>query len=265
MGRLPEVLAETVGAHGGTIDVGAKVCAIQPRQGGGFFVHTGAGEPIGCLAVVSTASPYTTLGRLMTAARLPITWRRRLARRRLSMKVFSVQLGLRNAVGTLTHLNHYLPSPERLESYFAPEPDAVEWVYASVPSLVASRLALAGGSVVELYPAIPQAEPAAAWTAARREQLAEAAVEWLRARETVEVVARRVRTPLDFEESLGLLEGGIYGVDPAAGFPALFPQRTPVPGLYLAGQSCFPGFGVPMAAISGLRAAALLEQDLGRR
>ena len=265
MSRLPEVLAETVRTQGGTIDFGARVRAIQRRPGGGFFVHAGAGEPIGCRAVVSTASPYTTLGRLMAEARLPYGWRRRLARPRHSMKVLSVQLGLRNEVGTLSHLNHCLPAPDSMESYFSPPPGVVEWVYASVPSMVAPGLAPAGGSVVELYPAIPQAEPAAAWTAARRELLAEAAIEWLRAREPIEVVARRVRAPRDFEESLGLPEGGIYGVDPAAGIPALFPQRTPIQGLYLAGQSCFPGFGVPMAAISGLRAAALVEQDLGRR
>ena len=265
MGRLPEVLAETVRAHGGTIDLGARVLAIQRRPGGGFIVHTGAGEPLGCRTVVSTASPYTTLGRLTREARLPFSWRRRLARPRLSMKVLSVQLGLRNAVGALTHLNHFLPPPDRLESYFAPQPGAVDWVYASVPSLVAPGLAPAGGCVVELYPAIPQAEPAAAWTASRREQLAEAAIEWLRAREPIEIATRRVRAPQDFEGSLGLIEGGIYGVDPSAGFTALFPQRTPIQGLYLAGQSCFPGFGVPMAAISGLRAAAILVLDLGRR
>lgn len=263
MGRLPQVLAEAVRAQGGELDVGADVRAIRLRPRNGFELVTGAGESIACRAVVSTASPYATLGRLIEGARLPPSWRRRLARPRHSMKVLSVQLGLRNKVETLSHLNHCLPEPHAMEAYFAPPPGAVKWVYASVPSQVATDLAPAGGSVVELYPAIPQAEPAAAWSDARSEHLAQAATEWLSAREPIEVVARRVRSPRDFEASLGLPEGGIYGVDPSAGFRALFPQRTPIQGLYLAGQSCFPGFGVPMAAISGLRAAAILEQDLG--
>jgi phytoene dehydrogenase-like protein len=265
MGSLPQVLAESVRARGGTIAPGAPVDRIRRKPGGGFSVHAGAGKPLDCQWVISTASPYTTLGSLVQEVRLPHSWQRRLARPRLSMKVLSVQLGLRNAVGTLSHLNHRLPSPDSMESYFTPEPGAVDWVYASVPSLVAPGLAPAGGCVVELYPAIPQAEPADAWNAGRREQLAEAAIEWLRAREPIEVVVRRVRSPLDFEGELGLLGGGIYGVDPSAGFPALFPQRTPIEGLYLAGQSCFPGFGVPMAAISGIRAANLVSRELARR
>jgi phytoene dehydrogenase-like protein len=265
MGRLPEVLAETVRAHGGTIAFGAGVRAVQRRPSGGFYVHADSGEPLGCRAVVSTVSPYTTLGRLTGESRLPLAWRRRLERPRHSMKVLSVQLGLRNEVGTLSHLNHNLPPPDSMPSYFSPVPGSGLWVYASVPSLVAPGLAPAGGCVVELYPAVPQAEPAAAWTDLRREQLTQAAIEWLRAREPIEIEARRVRSPRDFEESLGLPEGGIYGVDPAAGFTALFPQRTPIQGLVLAGQSCFPGFGVPMAAISGIRAAQLVAEDSGGR
>ncbi|MBM3122760.1 MAG: NAD(P)/FAD-dependent oxidoreductase [Chloroflexi bacterium] len=264
MGSLPQVLAESVRARGGTITPGAPVDRIIRKPGGGFSVHTGSGRQFDCRWLLSTASPYRTLGRLLLEARLPLSWRRRLARPRLSMKVLSVQLGLRGTVRTLSHLNHHLPLPESMESYFAPEPGAVDWVYASVPSLVAPGLAPAGGGVVELYPAIPQTEPAVAWTADRRERLAESAIEWLRAREPFEVVVRRVRSPLEFESELGLSGGGIYGVDPSAGFPALFPQRTPIEGLYLAGQSCFPGFGVPMAAISGIHAANLILKDLAR-
>ena len=160
MGSLPQVLAESVRARGGTIALGAPVDRIRRKPGGGFSVHAGAAKPLDCQWVISTASPYTTLARLVQEVRLPLSWQRRLARPRLSMKVLSVQLGLRNAVGTLSHLNHHLPSPESMETYFTPKPGAVDWVYASVPSLVAPGLAPAGGGVVELYPAIPQAEPA---------------------------------------------------------------------------------------------------------
>ena len=264
MSQLPEVLAEAALAHGASIAMNAPVRRILRTPRGGFSVTTGDGNRIAARHVISTASPYATLGRLMEGEPLPSAWRHRLARPRLSMKVLSVQLGLRGEPVTLSHLNHSLPPASGLAGYFAPAPDSVQWVYVSVPSLVVPSLAPPGCAVVEVYPAIPQGEAAATWDATRRERLAEAAVDWLRAREPIDVTVRRVRSPKDFEDQLGLLDGGIYGVDPAAGFGALFPQRTPVPGVYLAGQSCFPGFGVPMAAISGVRAAQMVSEEAAR-
>jgi len=259
MGRFPGLLAEAVCHQGGTIAVGTPVVRLRP-QATGLIVDASGSDPLSCRAVISTVSPYTTMGRMLPGTTLPWAWRRRLARPRISLKVFSVQLGLRGGVDALSHLNHHLPGASRLDDYFAPSPTKLEWVYASVPSLVAPGLAPPDGSVVELYPAIRQDEAAARWDAARREQFAGQTLAWLNARQPVEIAVQRVRSPLEFEEQLGLVEGGIYGVDPAAGFGALFPQRTPVPGLLLAGQSCFPGFGVPMAAVSGLRAARLARE-----
>lgn len=264
MGRLTDVLAEAVRQGGGRIILEAQVDRIRRTPDGSFSVDAGSAGKFNGGCVLSTVSPYTTLGKMLQGERLPYPWRRRLARPRHSMRVFSVQLGLTGPVSTLAHLSHILPAPPEMEVYFTPQRDAVEWVYASVPSLVAPGLAPAGGSVVELYPAIPQSDPASAWDAGRSDRLARQAIDWLRSREPIEVAVQRVRSPGDFERRLGLPEGGIYGVDPAAGFTALFPQRTPVPGLYLAGQSCFPGFGVPMAAISGIRAARLMSREWSR-
>ncbi len=123
-------------------------------------------------------------------------------------------------------------------------------------------LAPSGGSLVELYPPVSQEEPAEAWGADRKSRLADSAIEWLGRRHSLEIAVRRVRSPLDFQAELHLPGGAIYGVDPAAGPLALFPQRGPIPGLFLAGQSTFPGFGVPTAALSGLRAARLALEHL---
>lgn len=264
MSQLPEVLAEAALAYGASISANTPVRQIVRTPHGGFFVTTGDGTRITARHVISTTSPYVTLGRLLQGELLPSAWRSRLARPRLSMKVLSVQLGLRGEPVTLSHLHQSLPPASGLNGYFAPASDSVRWAYVSVPSLVEPSLAPPGCAVVEVYPAIPQEETAATWDAARRERVAKAAIDWLRAREPIDVAVRRVRSPKDFEDQLGLLQGAIYGVDPAAGFGALFPQRTPVSGLYLAGQSCFPGFGVPMAAISGIRAAQMVGEALAR-
>ena len=59
-------------------------------------------------------------------------------------------------------------------------------------------------------------------------------------------------------------QGAIYGRSPE-GTRASFQRptaRTSLPGLYLAGGSCHPGAGVPMAALSGQHAAEAMISDL---
>ncbi|MDO8906729.1 1-hydroxycarotenoid 3,4-desaturase CrtD [Hydrogenophaga sp.] len=63
-------------------------------------------------------------------------------------------------------------------------------------------------------------------------------------------------TPTDFHHLFPATGGALYG-QASHGWTSAFARsgaRTPVPGLYLAGGSVHPGPGVPMAALSGLRA-----------
>jgi 1-hydroxycarotenoid 3,4-desaturase len=72
-----------------------------------------------------------------------------------------------------------------------------------------------------------------------------------------------VRGPSDFAQIFPGTSGALYG-RASNGWTSTFlrPQaRTKVSGLYLAGGSIHPGPGVPMAALSGLRAAEALMQD----
>ena len=71
-------------------------------------------------------------------------------------------------------------------------------------------------------------------------------------------------TPSDFAAMFPATGGALYG--PAShGSSASFRRattRSALPGLYLAGGSVHPGAGVPMAALSGWRAATSLIADL---
>lgn len=74
-------------------------------------------------------------------------------------------------------------------------------------------------------------------------------------------------TPAGFERRFPGSRGALYGLSPH-GVTAPFRRptaRTRLTGLYLAGGGAHPGAGVPMAARSGLHAAAAIESDLASR
>jgi phytoene dehydrogenase-like protein len=50
----------------------------------------------------------------------------------------------------------------------------------------------------------------------------------------------------------------VYGLSPGAPAAAQFPHRTPVEGLFQAGQTTYPGFGIAPAMMSGILAAEAL-------
>ena len=77
------------------------------------------------------------------------------------------------------------------------------------------------------------------------------------------IVTSRITTPQDFNQLFPATGGAIYG-RATHGWRATFTRpgvRSTIPNLYLAGGSVNPGAGIPMAALSGLTAAACLMQD----
>ncbi|ETW12226.1 amine oxidase [Roseivivax marinus] len=70
-------------------------------------------------------------------------------------------------------------------------------------------------------------------------------------------------TPKDFEALSPGSAGSLYGQSPHGPMAAFSrpTARSAVPGLYLAGGGVHPGPGVPMAALSGMRAAEAITMD----
>jgi phytoene dehydrogenase-like protein len=258
MGRIPAALGKAARAHGADIQLNSKVRRIITRSSRVDAVDViGLGE-VECRFVISTASAFTTYGALLSPDEQPGRLREKVKRSPLSTQAFSVQLGLSNVIDTPFHLTYAVPSMDRLADYLAWSGSGVRWAYYSVPTVVMPELARQGGSIVELFPAIPSAEPAETWDDERTRELAESAIDWLSRRHELSIVARRVRSPLDFQNQLHLHQGAVYGVSPTAGALGLFAHRGPVPGLFLAGQTTFPGLGVAASAMSGIYAAEAL-------
>jgi len=70
-------------------------------------------------------------------------------------------------------------------------------------------------------------------------------------------------SPADYEQELGLVGGQAFSFAPSRYQlgPTRYGPRTPLRNLMVAGQSCFPGFGIPLVAFSGKLAASALMQE----
>ena len=114
-----------------------------------------------------------------------------------------------------------------------------------------------------MYAPVSGIERAEQWTASMTERALEGHLAALRTHlPAMQVETMRVIDPPAFVRERHLYEGALYGIAPGADPHAYFPHRTALPGLYLAGQTTFPGFGVPTAMLSGLQAATgLLASD----
>jgi 1-hydroxycarotenoid 3,4-desaturase len=104
------------------------------------------------------------------------------------------------------------------------------------------------------------------WGEAERERCTTVTLNLLRRSGlTLEPSATLQTTPADFHRLFPGTGGSLYGPRSTGPLSALSRQgaSSKVPRLYLAGGSVHPGSGLPMAALSGRRAAEQVRADLG--
>lgn len=258
MGRISEVLAARFMQLGGEVQLGAPVDRIRVDSGRASGVIVG-GSPVSADAVVSTVSAMTTYRTLLHGGDSPAKQLRKAVAARLSQKALSVQLGLRNRVDADSHFMGYIPRMESLRELVDPPPGELKWLCYTVPTVTMPGLAPAGGSVIEAFPAIDQSIPAGEWSPSRAERVAAEAIAVLSRIHDLDIAVTRVRSPRNFLHDMHLYAGAIYGLSPAVDARAQFPHRSPIAGLYLAGQTTYPGYGVAPAMLSGIFAAELMH------
>ena len=258
MGTIPDALTAALHGLGGDIYTNVRVERIEMKDGRacGLRIAGHGVQPFD--AVVSAVSGMITFGTLLDGRAIPEAMRHKASHAPLSHKALAVQLGLANVIDVDSHSMGMLPLMEDQHKLFLPSDGLPRWVSFTVPTVTLPGLAPAGGSIVEMFPPIDQAWPVDRWTNETKEAVAQEAIEALARSHRLDIAARRLAGPRDYRDRLHLFNGAVYGLSPAAPPAAQFPHRTPVEGLFQAGQTTYPGFGVAPAMMSGILAAEAL-------
>ncbi|HXX33423.1 MAG TPA: FAD-dependent oxidoreductase, partial [Thermodesulfobacteriota bacterium] len=258
MGKIPEALSQCLENNGGEIFLNSKVRKIVVKNGRVFGLKIEGQDLVEVDAVTSTASGMTTFGSLLKPEDLPRGMSRKVKEAPLSHKALSIQLGLSNVIDECSHSNSILPMLEEQSRFFTPKRDEVKWFVYFVPTVTMPQLASRGGSIIEMFPAIKQDRPADDWDEQNTGRVVESSLQALSRLHKIDIAVKRVLSPKDFQANMHLYRGAIYGLSTAADFRAKFPHASGVPGLYQAGQTTYPGYGVAPAAMSGIFAAEAL-------
>ena len=247
MGKIPEVLGKYLISNGVEIFLKSKVNKIIVKKGRVHGLEIEGQGLVEVDAVISTASGMATLGSLLNAADLPGGMRRKVQKAPLSQNALSIQLGLSDVINGCGHSNSILPMMNEQAKYFIPKGGEVKWFVYFVPTVTMPELASSGGSIIEMFPIIGQGVPADDWDEQKTARAVESALKALSRLHPIDVAVKRVVSPKDFQARMYLYTSA-----------AQFPHDSQIPGLYQAGQTTYPGFGVAPAAMSGIFAAETL-------
>jgi phytoene desaturase len=262
MGAIPDALGAALRRQGGEIFLGAKVAKINVTKVRASGVDVEGMGAVPADAVLSTVSGMHTFGSLLDAENVPEAMRRKATSAPLSQKALSVQLGLSNTLDVPSHSMSVLPMMEEQHRLFTTGGGVPEFFNYTVPTITMPELAPNGGSIVEMFPPIDQALPAEHWSEEAKQAAAESAIAALSRIHKMDIAVKRIVSPRDYRDELHLFGGAVYGLSPAADPGAQFPHKTPIRGLFQAGQTTYPGFGVGPATMSGIFAGEALMKAI---
>lgn len=256
MGAISDAPYRALQALGVPVRCGCSVERIEVGRDGVTGVTLANGEHLPARHVIATCAGFHVVQRLLPATAVPRALQRIARKAPLSHRAVAIQLGGRfDAMPTSFIVNH-VPSMSRQGEMHQVGAGVPHWLSWTSPSRVLSGVAPMGQAVIELYAPVSGIDNAGQWTASMTEPALEGHLTALRKHlPGMEVETMRVMDPPTFARDRHLYEGALYGVAPGANPNTYFPHRSGVPGLHLAGQTTFPGFGVPSAMLSGLQAA----------
>lgn len=265
MGRIPAVLGHAAVAQGVDIRLHAVVDRIVTRHGAVQGVHLVDGEFVPAQAVIATNSAVQTVKDMLDPDAVPKDLARRAQKLPLSHRAIAIQLGVQwepSAVARAFAVNR-VPSMDKQGLFHLPAKGEVRWFSHTCPTGMVSGTAPDGMAVVEMFAPVPAGNADPIDPDEVRAIVERYTAAWCR-EHPCRIVARRVLSPRDFAIQRHLYKGALYGLSPAVKPTDYFPRRSGITGLYLAGQTTYPGYGVAPAMLSGIHAADALHAKCRR-
>jgi phytoene desaturase len=227
-------------------------------------VELDSGERIRTSRVISTLSGFDTVQRLRSDQGLPRSLSRVARTAPMSHRAVAIQLGCTSPTLPESFLVQHVPDMKSQGEMHRFRTDkAIAGLAFSIPSNLVGDCAPQGKTVIEMYAPVSGIQRASEWT---REMTTITVDTHLRALESklpgLKIDVMRVLDPNDFAATRHLHEGALYGIAPGAAPHQFFPHRSGIQGLYLAGQTTFPGYGVATSLLSGVMAAEALLRDM---
>jgi phytoene dehydrogenase-like protein len=283
MGAITQAMAQACRERGVEIRTDAKVRTINESNGGTCGVTLADESVIDAPLVVSNADPKRTFLKLVEPSSLDEEFRREVAGIKMSGPCGKVNLVLNEEPRVTgmpdTHskeersLFTLVPSLQEAEDIYNQSargdiPDEL-WVDCVLASNVDPGLVTEGRHVLTCFVQYLPWQPNGSSWDVERERIGDIVVERIsRYAPNVpdSIVARRIYTPKDLEDTFGITEGNIFHGDINMGqlffmrpLPGWSQYRTPIGGLYLCGSGTHPGGGVTGAP--GYNAAHQILKD----
>jgi phytoene dehydrogenase-like protein len=286
MGAITQAMASSCKDSGVEIRTGCEVASINHNTGKVSGVTLADGTVIEAALVVSNADPRRTFLDLIDESGLDAEFRREVAGIRMDGPCGKVNLVLDEeprVVGMpASHskqersLFTLAPSLQEAEDIYnqaarGDVPDEL-WVDCVLASNVDPGLVTEGRHVLTCFVQfLPYAPRNSSWDQ-QRDTLGDMVIERIgRYAPNVpdSLIAKKIYTPKDLEDTFGITEGNIFHGDINMGqlffmrpLPGWAQYRTPIDGLYLCGAGTHPGGGVTGAP--GYNAAHKILRDIKR-
>jgi prolycopene isomerase len=267
--NLADALVQGLRMREGELLLRTAVRRILVEDGRAAGVVLENGQRVHAPVVVSNVDAAQTVQELVGAEHFPGRFRRRLAGASRSISAFVVYAATSQdlARSELAHETFLFEGPDHDASHASGLLGDPSWLSITVPTFVDPGLAPPGEHLLTLTTLV-DARQQASWRDAKP-RLTELLL--ARAERRLPGLGDSLRfaegaTPRTMERYTRNEAGAIYGFDvtPAQVGPGRLDNRTPLPGLYLAGHWTRPGGGVNGVVRSGLRTARLalgLEQE----
>lgn len=266
MGAITDALLRALQRQSVPVRLGARVDRIEVVNGRVEGVRLANGDHIAAKHVVATCSGFEVLDRMLSKEVVPQHLSRLASRAPLSHRAIAVQLGVSGLAKTgAFSVNYVPPMQEQGHMHFATR-GVPRWFSYTHPTRVLPDLAPQDRDIIEFYAPVSGVASVAYWSRAMTESIVESYMKALVSRlPRLQVEVIRVIDPKEFANAHNLYEGALYGIAPGAPPNKLFPHRSPIEGLYFAGQTTFPGYGVPSVMFSSIQAANALMKATGQK